>query len=74
LNTEEENLSLCEGVNPNQSLIIDRKPKVKMGMHSGPSAIYHTLSPSPALFHVSKFTVPSSGNHGKYPSQNLKTA
>jgi hypothetical protein len=45
-NTKEGNFSLCEGVGPKQSLIIDHKPEVKTGMHSGPSAVQHALSPS----------------------------
>jgi hypothetical protein len=65
LDTEEESLCLSEGVGTKQSLIKDHKLKVKMGMHSGPPAVYCTLRLSPALFHVFKFTVPSSGNYGQ---------
>jgi hypothetical protein len=39
------------------------KSKNGYGYASGPSAVYHTLSLAPTLFHVSKFTVPSSGNY-----------
>jgi hypothetical protein len=40
LDTEEENLCLCEGVGTKQSLIMDNNLKVKMDLNSSPSATY----------------------------------